>query len=133
MNMKKLLLFFIFSCVCVVANAQILYTPYIRNAPNQGRPTQQSQTLRTTAYASSTNGYVKIPIRVTVTSYQHVSGITETNVQVTSYYQDTGYGGTWMDTQANIQQCMSSFGGGLESQFMYKALVSTLGWIYFDL
>lgn len=131
--MKRIFALFICLFIYASTDAQITYTPYFRNSPNQGRPTQQSQKLRTTAYASSGQGYVKIPIIVTVTTYQYASGVEETSALVTSYYQDTGYGGTWMSTHASIQQCMSSFGGGLEAQFMYKALLSTLGWIYFDL
>ncbi|WP_302605621.1 hypothetical protein [uncultured Alistipes sp.] len=137
--MKKLLFVAFFICAFNFANSQnITYTPFIRGDTDQSQhqTRQQTQKLRATAYQVDYNGnYTKIPIQVTVTTYFHPTGDTSQEVKVTSYYRSNGYGGQWENCMygAQVQQCQSMLGNGLEQSFMFKANLPMIGWVYFDL
>ena len=137
---------------CHIANAQIIYQPFIPNrsqpsqsqyqyqpqgisdqSPQQYQRRQQSssqQTIRATAYYEDSGSYYKAPIQVTVKS----SG-GSVSYHVTAYYVDNGIGGSWQNISygGQAQKCNSALSNDpLEEQFMYKALVNAK-WFYFDL
>ncbi len=142
--MKKIIFSVIFVFVCATVNAQI-YEPYIfgqsstntynydlDTAPRRSynnQPQTRKRIVQTTAYYINNNGdYVKVPIKVTINDSEYSNGF------VSSFYDYEL--GCWHDCSsdhASITKC-SSFGQGLETQFMYKALISILlHTVYFDL
>lgn len=120
--------------ISMVCNAQIRYLGTTNN--RQSTETQQyqqyqepqQQVISTTAYYQSGNGYVKLPIRVTIQGNK---------IMPTMYYQQNVVGGQWyqftMGTTAQV--CRSMSNNPLESQFMYKCSVvrPAVTTIYFDL
>lgn len=145
--MKRILLIVSFAFVSIVANAQIVYQPFI---PNESRSrtqgtdnpvyqsyeqarTAQTQTMRATAYAIDSDGdYVKVPIQITATTYSY-GGRT---MEVTSYYGEKGWGDRgWIKCAyaASIKKCDTIWGNEMDKRFMYKANIPHVGWVYFDL
>ena len=142
--------------IAVDANAQgLVYTPFIpkqssssydiggesggysssRSRSGYARPSQQTQTIRTTAYFVDYNGdYYKVPIHVEYTVYSNGA----TSLSVTEQYESNGFGGQWkrLLSPARVTSCQSIMANGdtaeLERSFMYKAMVGTK-WYYFDL
>lgn len=151
--MKKLFLFLAFACCGYFVSAQdMTYRPFSREStptpmpqhqqnyyqpqPQQRKTRGENQTGRTTAYQTDQNGdYVKIPIKITVTTYTYPTGDIRQEVNVTSYYRNNGYGGQWENCMygAPIQKCQSVYGNEMEKSFMFKANVPMIGWVYFDL
>jgi len=102
----------------------------------QQEPQQQSQAVRTTAYAQNSDGtYTKMPIRVEVTQTSYGT----TTMKVVAAYVSNGYSRNWQRVMANrVEECRPIYaasGNQLERQFMYKASLTvglTRTW-YFDL
>lgn len=152
--MKSLFLFLAFVCGGFCVSAQDLtYRPFFREStptpmpqPQQNyyQPPQQkrrqteveSQIGRVTAYQTDQNGdFIKIPLKITITTYTYPTGDIRQEVKVTSYYSNNGYGGQWENCMygAPIQKCQSVYGNEMEQSFMFKANVPMIGWVYFDL
>lgn len=145
--MKRILLIVSFAFVSIIANAQIVYQPFIPNdsrSRTQGTDnpvyqsyeqtrTAQTQTMRATAYAIDSDGdYVKVPIQITATTYSY-GGRT---MEVTSYYGERGWGNReWIKCAyaASIKKCDTIWGNEMDKRFMYKANIPYVGWVYFDL
>lgn len=129
--MKRFLIIFALAMMTMVCNAQIRYMGTTYNGQsNQTQQYQQPQVQNysTTAYYQSGNGYVKLPIRVT---------IQDGRVIPTMYYQQTVTGGQWCKFSGALtaQKCMSMSSDPLEKQFMYKCRIvnPAVTIIYFDL
>ena len=129
--MKRFIIILTLVMTSVVCNAQIRYLGTTNN--RQSTQTQQYQesqvqTYSTTAYYQSGNGYVKLPIRVTVQDGRIIPVM---------YYQQTVVGGQWCNFSRGLtaQKCMSMSNDPLESQFMYKCRIMNpeVTTIYFDL
>ena len=129
--MKRFIIILTLVMTSVVCNAQIRYLGATNN--RQSTQTQQYQesqvqTYSTTAYYQSGNGYVKLPIRVTVQDGRIIPVM---------YYQQTVVGGQWCNFSRGLtaQKCMSMSNDPLESQFMYKCRIvnPAVTTIYFDL
>lgn len=129
--MKRFIIILTLVMTSVVCNAQIRYLGTTNN--RQSTQTQQYQesqvqTYSTTAYYQSGNGYVKLPIRVTVQDGRIIPVM---------YYQQTVVGGQWYNFSRGLtaQKCMSMSNDPLESQFMYKCRIvnPAVTTIYFDL
>ena len=129
--MKRFIIILTLVMTSVVCNAQIRYLGTTNN--RQSTQTQQYQesqvqTYSTTAYYKSGNGYVKLPIRVTVQDGRIIPVM---------YYQQTVVGGQWCNFSRGLtaQKCMSMSNDPLESQFMYKCRIvnPAVTTIYFDL
>lgn len=129
--MKRFIIILTLVMTSVVCNAQIRYLGTTNN--RQSTQTQQYQesqvqTYSTTAYYQSGNGYVKLPIRVTVQDGRIIPVM---------YYQQTVVGGQWCNFSRGLtaQKCMSMSSDPLESQFMYKCRIvnPAVTTIYFDL
>ena len=129
--MKRFIIILTLVMTSVVCNAQIRYLGTTNN--RQSTQTQQYQesqvqTYSTTAYYQSGNGYVKLPIRVTVQDGRIIPVM---------YYQQTVVGGQWCNFSRGLtaQKCMSMSNDPLESQFMYKCRIVNpdVKTIYFDL
>lgn len=129
--MKRFIIILTLVMTSVVCNAQIRYLGTTNN--RQSTQTQQYQesqvqTYSTTAYYQSGNGYVKLPIRVTVQDGRIIPVM---------YYQQTVVGGQWCNFSRGLtaQKCMSMSNDPLESQFMYKCRIvnPAVTTIYFDL
>lgn len=150
--MKSLFLFLAFVCGGYCVSAQDLtYRPFFRESTPTPQPQQdyyqprqqerrqtevESQTGRVTAYQTDQNGdFIKIPIKITITTYTYPTGDMRQEVKVTSYYRNNGYGGQWENCMygAAIQKCQSIYGNEMEKSFMFKSNVPMIGWIYFDL
>lgn len=153
--MKKYLIILFFSCVSVVARAQVggiqyesifsnsssssqysdpYYNPYQNGGSYQTQQPRKSQpqarVIRTTAYSVEGNTYIKHPIKVRE-YYEH--GLTK--YAVIEVCQSTGYGVQWVKLNSGmpVSECMPMLSNNpLESQFTHKANV--MGTIYyFDL
>ena len=129
--MKRIIIILTLVMTSVVCNAQIRYLGTTNN--RQSTQTQQYQesqvqTYSTTAYYQSGNGYVKLPIRVTVQDGRIIPVM---------YYQQTVVGGQWCNFSRGLtaQKCMSMSSDPLERQFMYKCRIvnPAVTTIYFDL
>ena len=129
--MKRFIIILTLVMTSVVCNAQIRYLGTTNN--RQSTQTQQYQesqvqTYSTTAYYQSGNGYVKLPIRVTVQDGRIIPVM---------YYQQTVVGGQWCNFSRGLtaQKCMSMSSDPLERQFMYKCRIvnPAATTIYFDL
>lgn len=129
--MKRIIIILALVMTSVVCNAQIRYLGTTNN--RQSTQTQQYQesqvqTYSTTAYYQSGNGYVKLPIRVTVQDGRIIPVM---------YYQQTVVGGQWYNFSRGLtaQKCMSMSSDPLERQFMYKCRIvnPAVTTIYFDL
>lgn len=129
--MKRFIIILTLVMTSVVCNAQIRYLGTTNN--RQSTQTQQYQesqvqTYSTTAYYQSGNGYVKLPIRVTVQDGRIIPVM---------YYQQTVVGGQWCNFSRGLtaQKCMSMSSDPLERQFMYKCRIVNpeVTTIYFDL
>ena len=129
--MKRFIIILALVMTSVVCNAQIRYLGTTNN--RQSTQTQQYQesqvqTYSTTAYYKSGNGYVKLPIRVTVQDGRIIPVM---------YYQQTVVGGQWCNFSRGLiaQKCMSMSSDPLERQFMYKCRIvyPAVTTIYFDL
>lgn len=129
--MKRFIIILTLVMTSVVCNAQIRYLGTTNN--RQSTQTQQYQesqvqTYSTTAYYQSGNGYVKLPIRVTVQDGRIIPVM---------YYQQTVVGGQWCNFSRGLtaQKCMSMSSDPLERQFMYKCRIvnPAVTTIYFDL
>lgn len=152
--MKTFFLFLTFVCGGYCVSAQdMTYRPFFREStptpipqPQQNyyQPRQQerrqteveSQIGRVTAYQTDQNGdFIKIPLKITITTYTYPTGDIRQEVNVTSYYRNNGYGGQWENCMygAPIQKCQSVYGNEMEQSFMFKANVPMIGWVYFDL
>lgn len=132
--MKRFLIIIALIMTSMVCNAQINYIPtdYGTHSTQiqqyQQRQQPQAQTYSTTAYYQTNNGYVKLPIRVTVQGNKIIP---------TMYYQQTVFGGQWCKFSGALtaQKCMSMSSDPLEKQFMYKCRIvnPAVTTIYFDL
>lgn len=151
--MKTFFLFLAFVCGGYCVSAQdMTYRPFFREStptpmpqPQQNyQPRQQerrqteveSQIGRVTAYQTDQNGdFIKIPLKITITTYTYPTGDIRQEVNVTSYHRNNGYGGQWENCMygAPIQKCQSVYGNEMEQSFMFKANVPMIGWVYFDL
>ena len=129
--MKRFIIILALVMTSVVCNAQIRYLGTTNN--RQSTQTQQYQesqvqTYSTTAYYTSGNGYVKLPIRVKVQDGRIIPVM---------YYQQTVVGGQWCNFSRGLiaQKCMSMSSDPLERQFMYKCRIvnPAVTTIYFDL
>ena len=140
--MKRILIIFALAMISMVCNAQIRYMGTTNN--RQSTQTQQyqqsqqqyqqqyqepqAQNFSTTAYYQTGNGYVKLPIRVTVQCGRVIP---------TMYYQQNVTGGQWCKFSGALtaQKCMSMSSDPLEKQFMYKCRIvnPAVTTIYFDL
>ena len=135
--MKKLLLTFMFLLAYGIANCQdITYTPFFRDG--SGQTQTQNQRVRTTAYYTDYNNNLhKLPIIVTITTYQYATGNSRSEAKVTSYYQNSGHMSSWQSCEhmygTQVKECNPRFGKELEKSFMYKADIPIIGTIYFDL
>ena len=124
--MKRVLFFFFASFIAFNAYSQDLV--YRAFGVEQQEQQQQSQTVRTTAYAQNSNGsYTKMPIRVEVSQTSYGA----TTMKVVAAYVSNGYSGSWQKVPANrVEECRpiyASSGNQLESQFMYKSLLTVGG------
>ena len=140
--MKRILIIFALAMMSMVCNAQIRYMGTTNNRQlTQTQQYQQSQqqyqqqyqepqaqNFSTTAYYQTGNGYVKLPIRVTVQGGRVIP---------TMYYQQNVTGGQWCKFSGALtaQKCMSMSSDPLEKQFMYKCRIvnPAVTTIYFDL
>lgn len=132
--MKRILIIFALAMISMVCNAQTNFIPTdygthpTQIQQYQQRQQPQAQTYSTTAYYQANNGYVKLPIRVTVQGGKVIP---------TMYYQQNVTGGQWCKfIGANVvQKCTSISSDPLEKQFMYKCRIvnPAITTIYFDL
>ena len=129
--MKRIIIILALVMTSVVCNAQIRYlgtTNDKQSTQTQQYQESQVQTYSTTAYYQSGNGYVKLPIRVTVQDGRIIPVM---------YYQQTVVGGQWCNFSRGLtaQKCMSMSSDPLERQFMYKCRIVNpeVTTIYFDL
>lgn len=134
--MKKLFCLTFFICVFQISFAQDYSDGGITYIPVYGeQPAENNQILRTTAYAIDFNGnYVKVPIKVSVTTTNYSVGSAHQRSNVIAYYQNNGWSGEWVRCYSGgaVSKCSAYGGNELERSFMYKAHIS-IGWIYFDL
>ena len=135
--MKKFLLTFLFLFAYGIANCQdITYTPFFRDG--SGQTQANNQRVRATAYYTDyENNLYKLPIIITITTYQYAAGNSRSEAKVTSYYKSFGYTSSWQSCEhmygTQVKKCNSMYGNELEKSFMYKADIPGIGTIYFDL